>query len=656
MADAVIKPEEGIRRNARNITMKASYHANRVTELRARHSPLSEAIRRALVGAGLAAGLVLAPSGASAIGFGKSELRSSLGQPLDVRIAIDLEGAEAIPAESLIADIPDYWEHSERGIDAIGANNLTPAVTINDDGRAQVSVTTSAPINEPSVNFLLKLRWPQGEVVREYSLLLDPVSGQAISTTIAGADRTSLATRKVTGVSETKSAPLTAAPVRRAASTPAPNRPPGTVAATPVTSGLRGVTGTYGPVRSGETLYGIASRLSGSGPASINTMMRQIVDANPHAFVGGDMNRMLSGVTLRVPGNSIAVAPAPSVTTPRQVATVAESAAEVAVKPGAPAATPPQAPVNPAFLAEKLSLETQITAAREAIAQELERKAQLEKRGLALDEQIAALQSRSIAQDTTLGALNERIDVAHAALQKASAPHAVGIVVPQMPDQAPKVSQTDVAPAAVTTDRMTEPAAAPTVTSAEAEAAPEPATEAAAPAQSAKAKPPARTTAASSTDSYSPILIGGALAVAMLLGGLLVSRRRRVAATKEPVDVRDLDEGVKQTHARLAALREDYVQNSSAYSDPEGSIDNIVSFTRAMSGRFAEEAVAAFAKNDYEAAETSINKAIKLDKDRREYHELLACVLDATGRTLDARAIRKEIGTPPHTTERSIGA
>ena len=68
--------------------------------------------------------------------------------------------------------------------------------------------------------------------------------------------------------------------------------------------------GSYGPVRSGESLWLIAKRL-GAG-ADIQRMMSALHALNPHAFVGGDMSRLRVGVTLQTPTGSGLPATTPS--------------------------------------------------------------------------------------------------------------------------------------------------------------------------------------------------------------------------------------------------------------------------------------------------------------------------------------------------------
>lgn len=53
-------------------------------------------------------------------------------------------------------------------------------------------------------------------------------------------------------------------------------------------------------IRKGETLNGILRHYFGAS-AGLKTLARETVQGNPHAFRGGDPNRMLMGQTLQLP-------------------------------------------------------------------------------------------------------------------------------------------------------------------------------------------------------------------------------------------------------------------------------------------------------------------------------------------------------------------
>lgn len=45
---------------------------------------------------------------------------------------------------------------------------------INADGKSVLRVTSSQPLSRPFVNFLVQVMWPNGRLMRDYSVLLDP--------------------------------------------------------------------------------------------------------------------------------------------------------------------------------------------------------------------------------------------------------------------------------------------------------------------------------------------------------------------------------------------------------------------------------------------------------------------------------------------------
>ena len=45
--------------------------------------------------------------------------------------------------------------------------------TLNED--RSISIRTRDPIHEPFMNFVIQITWPEGEIVREYRLLFDPI-------------------------------------------------------------------------------------------------------------------------------------------------------------------------------------------------------------------------------------------------------------------------------------------------------------------------------------------------------------------------------------------------------------------------------------------------------------------------------------------------
>ncbi|TLX56287.1 peptidoglycan-binding protein LysM [Stutzerimonas nosocomialis] len=218
------------------------------------------------------------PSAASALGMGEIRLHSALHQPLEAEIELlDVQGLDAsdlkvkLAAPSVFARSGvDYPQHL---MDLRFATRLSGR-----DG--SIRVTTSAPVREPYLNFIVELVRPNGTLLREYTVLLDPVETMA-----AWAPPTQ---------------PV--ASVRPPAETPPVAREPAapvSQAAPVVPAALRGQR--Y-QVQPGDSLWLIARRLDvGGGAASTERLVRDIHALNPQAFAAGDQSRLLSGTSLLLP-------------------------------------------------------------------------------------------------------------------------------------------------------------------------------------------------------------------------------------------------------------------------------------------------------------------------------------------------------------------
>ena len=107
-----------------------------------------------------------------ALGVGEPQLLSALGQPLQVRIPL-LESGDMTTEEIKVHRASaDAFERM--GVDnSIFISGLT--LTIKQEGKGLVVwMTSSDPIKEPYIDLVLALRWPQGTLHKQVTLLLDP--------------------------------------------------------------------------------------------------------------------------------------------------------------------------------------------------------------------------------------------------------------------------------------------------------------------------------------------------------------------------------------------------------------------------------------------------------------------------------------------------
>ncbi|MHC8321290.1 FimV/HubP family polar landmark protein [Pseudomonas sp. GB2N2] len=225
----------------------------------------------------IAAASALSSGMAHALGLGELTLKSSLNQPLVAEIELldvkDLTAAEVVPS---LASPDDF---AKAGVDRQAfLNDLSFTPVLNASGKSVLRVTSSKPLSEPMVKFLVQVMWPNGRLLRDYSVLLDP----------------------------SKFSPQTA----EAAAQPAPTQ---TVAA-PVTGATKPNQYTTTPR---DTLWEIAAKARNGG--SIQQTMLAIQALNPDAFINGNINLLKTGQVLRLPDQTQTA----SVPQPKAVAEVA---------------------------------------------------------------------------------------------------------------------------------------------------------------------------------------------------------------------------------------------------------------------------------------------------------------------------------------------
>jgi len=225
----------------------------------------------------IAAASALSSGMAHALGLGELTLKSSLNQPLVAEIELldvkELTAAEVVPS---LASPEDF---AKAGVDRQAfLNDLSFTPVINASGKSVLRVTSSKPLSEPMVKFLVQVMWPNGRLLRDYSVLLDPskFSPQAADAAAQPAPAQSV-TAPVTGASK-----------------------PGEYTTTPR-----------------DTLWEIAAKARNGG--SIQQTMLAIQALNPDAFINGNINLLKTGQVLRLPDQTQST----SVAQPKAVAEVA---------------------------------------------------------------------------------------------------------------------------------------------------------------------------------------------------------------------------------------------------------------------------------------------------------------------------------------------
>ena len=229
----------------------------------------------------IAAASALSSGMAHALGLGEVTLQSALNQPLVAEIELlevrDLASNEVLPS------LASPEEFNKAGVDRqffLTDLKFTPVLKPN--GKSVIRVTSSKPVREPYVNFLVEVLWPNGRLLREYTLLLDPplYAPQSVVT------------------SAPQTAAVAPAPRPQAAAAPRPSVPASAPVASAPAAASSALQGSEYKTTANDTLWEIAQRVGGG---SVHQTMLAIQDLNPNAFIGGNINRLKNGQVLRLP-------------------------------------------------------------------------------------------------------------------------------------------------------------------------------------------------------------------------------------------------------------------------------------------------------------------------------------------------------------------
>ncbi len=245
--------------------------------------------------------LGLYSSAALALGLGNIRVLSRPGQPLVAEIpVISSDPGELERATVGLASAATFERVGLSRPEGL-VGELQFQFAQDAQGRAVVRVTSATPVQVPALSFLIEVDWGQGRLVREYSALVAaPEAATAVAEPVIEAPAAAPSNLIVR-----EPAPLPAsAPMPTATPKPAPATAAVAPAAAPRPAPVAQATapdGTLAPVRSGQTLSGIAGQLARDNGVSLDQAMVALLRANPEAFIRGNVNLLRQGAVLRVP-------------------------------------------------------------------------------------------------------------------------------------------------------------------------------------------------------------------------------------------------------------------------------------------------------------------------------------------------------------------
>jgi pilus assembly protein FimV len=227
-------------------------------------------------------------SDAAALALGRVNVQSALGEPL--RADIEIVEINADEAGSLRTTLASPEAFRAAGLEYNPAlSGIEISLQRRPDGRYFLQLSSQRPMNDPFVDLILETQWASGRIVRDYTLLFDPANLRQSAPPPAAAQ-----VAPVTPQARTRPGPVAPAPAARAS-----QQGPATSAA-PAREATVKADGTQVKVQSGDTAGKIAAANKPVN-VSLDQMLVALLNANPEAFIGGNVNRLKAGAVLEIP-------------------------------------------------------------------------------------------------------------------------------------------------------------------------------------------------------------------------------------------------------------------------------------------------------------------------------------------------------------------
>ena len=202
---------------------------------------------------------------ARAVSLGHITLESSLNQPL--RASILLGNVQRLTPQDVRVGLAPRTAFQAMGVD--WSSNLSDLDfrAVSSESGLRIELSTEASIVEPYLNFVLELVWPNGRLVREYTVLLDP---PVLMAPVRPLDITPVKAGRVRSANRIAEARAQSLDVDRM-------------------------------TQSGDTLWEIALAARPDRSTSVQAMMLAIQSRNPDAFMNQNINRLKAGYVLVMP-------------------------------------------------------------------------------------------------------------------------------------------------------------------------------------------------------------------------------------------------------------------------------------------------------------------------------------------------------------------
>ena len=387
-----------------------------------------------------------------ALGLGDVKLHTALNQPLVAEI--ELMQVEDLTRSEILSNLASKSDFALAGVERPQVlNGLQFKTEVSPNGKGVIKITSKDPIQEPFLNFLVEVHWPNGRLLKEYTLLLDPpvASGlPATPVTMSEIPRTSQPTQALRPASHFEH--LSPASATRSGRSLRPE-----TSTLDRSSQAVQVSPPDYRVGNNDNLWDIARQVRPDQGVTVQQTMLAIQRKNPRSFIDRNINRLKRGEILRVPDRREIT----SLTVSEAVAGVSRQnrewqqwrsqVAQLDATRGGASVSPTQQTTVDGKLAivsaegaagsgqdignsvdqDNAALQTELAMTREQLDKLSRENAELTSRLQDLDDQIVTLRRLVEMKDDQMAALQDRLQQQ---TREREEPTESGSVMPELPD------------------------------------------------------------------------------------------------------------------------------------------------------------------------------------------------------------------------------
>ena len=232
---------------------------------------------------------------AFALGLGDITIHSALNENLNAEI--ELLETRGLSESEIVAQLGTGDDFKRVGVERFFFLTALQFHVEMKNGQAVLRVTSDKPITEPYLNFLVQVVWPNGRLLKEYTVLLDPPTYKEQPAPVVASPRRSDPGGGPAGRVERT-------PTRPDSQVSLSSAPRSTQSTAPSSAQDRLSGDSYGMTDRDDTLWKIAQRTRPSDGVTVQQNMLAIQRLNPEAFIGNNINLLKAGYKLRLPKES----------------------------------------------------------------------------------------------------------------------------------------------------------------------------------------------------------------------------------------------------------------------------------------------------------------------------------------------------------------